>query len=384
MEEIKINNIAEEFYKKYTKEIYPILESFEPERKQIFKRNLILGILTLIVSVGGIASFFLPITTNWPIAYPQLYIVIVILSPIVTVFAPIWYFKIKSVSDSEFRYKIKRRCLKKILEVFGNIEWKNTKSDKSLLLSDDELNGSGLFMDFNTRRTDDEFFGTFNDVNFTVCETEMEDVRRNGNKTYAVPVFKGVIAVFDFNKPIKNRTVVATKGSYTKKSNLWFNMILAILTSAYILLEHQLKNPDGSLWMLAVILVAVDIILYIVLKAKQDSEEALDEVKLEDPVFSKKFNVYSSDQVEARYLVTTAFMERLLNIKTAFDTKHIKCAFFDENRLMISLPTNKNVFEIGSINTSLKNPKSINYLYNELVSILKLIEYFKLNEKTGL
>lgn len=384
MEEIKVNNIAEEFYKKYTKEIYPILESFEPERKQIFKRNLILGILTLIVSVVGIASFFLPITTNWPIVYPQLYIVIVILSPIVTVFAPIWYFRIKSESDSEFRYKIKKKCLKKILKVFGNIEWKNTKSDKSLLLSDDELNGSGLFMDFNTRRTDDEFVGTFNDVNFTVCETEMEDVRRNGNNTYAVPVFKGVIAVFDFNKPIKNRTVVATKGSYTKKSNLWFNIILAILISAYILLEHWLENPDGSLWMLAVILVAVDIIIYIVLKAKQDSEEALDEVKLEDPVFSKKFNVYSSDQVEARYLVTTAFMERLLNIKTAFDTKHIKCAFFDENRLMISLPTNKNVFEIGSINTSLKNPKSINYLYNELVSILKLIEYFKLNEKTGL
>ena len=121
-----------------------------------------------------------------------------------------------------------------------------------------------------------------------------------------------------------------------------------------------------------------------ILKSGQDSQEMLEEVKLEDPVFSKKFNVYSSDQVEARYLVTTAFMERFLNIKTAFDTKHIKCAFFDENRLIISLPTNKNVFEIGETCTSLQNPKSINCLYNELISILKLIEYFKLNEKTGL
>lgn len=384
MEEIKINNIAEEFYKKYTKEIYPILESFEPERKQLFKKNLFLGILTLIVSIVGVAAFFLPITTNMPIVSSQLYFLIVILSPFVTVFVPIKYFTTMSKSDSEFRYKIKKKCLKKILEVFGNIEWKNTKSDKSLLLSDEELNASGLFMDFNTRRTDDEFFGTFNNVNFTVCETEMLDVRRNGNKTYAVPVFKGVIAMFDFNKQIKNRTVVATKGSYTKKSNLWFNMTLTIIMSAYLLLEHRLKNPDGSLWMLAVILVAVDIIIFLILKAKQDSEEVLDEVKLEDPVFSKKFNVYSSDQVEARYLVTTAFMERLLNIKTAFDTKHIKCAFFDENRLMISLPTNKNVFEIGETCTSLQNPKSINCLYNELISILKLIEYFKLNEKTGL
>ncbi len=384
MEEIKINNIAEEFYKKYTKEIYPILESFEPERKQLFKKNLFLGILTLIVSIVGVAAFFLPITTNMPIVSSQLYFVIVILSPVVTVFVPIKYFTTMSKSDSEFRYKIKKKCLKKILEVFGNIEWKNTKSDKSLLLSDEELNASGLFMDFNTRRTDDEFFGTFNNVNFTVCETEMEDVRRSGNKKYVVPVFKGVIAMFDFNKPIKNRTVVATKGSYTRKSNLGFNMLITISTSIYILIEHWFKNPNDSWWMLVIIIIVINIIIYMILKSRQDSQEVLEEVKLEDPVFSKKFNVYSSDQVEARYLVTTAFMERFLNIKTAFDTKHIKCAFFDENRLMISLPTNKNVFEIGSINTSLKNPKSINYLYNELVSILKLIEYFKLNEKTGL
>lgn len=38
-------------------------------------------------------------------------------------------------------------------------------------------------------------------------------------------------------------------------------------------------------------------------------------VKLEDPRFSQHFKVYSSDQVEARYLLTPRMMERLLNLK---------------------------------------------------------------------
>lgn len=38
-------------------------------------------------------------------------------------------------------------------------------------------------------------------------------------------------------------------------------------------------------------------------------------VKLEDPRFSQHFKVYSSDQVEARYLLTPRMMERLLDLK---------------------------------------------------------------------
>lgn len=38
-------------------------------------------------------------------------------------------------------------------------------------------------------------------------------------------------------------------------------------------------------------------------------------VKLEDPRFSQRFKVYSSDQVEARYLLTSRMMERLLDLR---------------------------------------------------------------------
>ena len=38
-------------------------------------------------------------------------------------------------------------------------------------------------------------------------------------------------------------------------------------------------------------------------------------VKLEDPRFNQQFRVYSSDQIEARYLLTPSLMERLMELR---------------------------------------------------------------------
>ena len=109
-------------------------------------------------------------------------------------------------------------------------------------------------------------------------------------------------------------------------------------------------------------------------------EHYSNKIILEDPKFNKRFNVYSSDEVEARYLVTPLFMELLDNLKTAFGNKKLKCSFFDDN-LMIAISTNKDIFEIGDLFTPCDNPKFILQFYRELSSIYKMIEYFKLNEK---
>ena len=107
------------------------------------------------------------------------------------------------------------------------------------------------------------------------------------------------------------------------------------------------------------------------------------ELKLEDTEFSKKYKAYSSDQVEGRYLITPAFMERFKNIQTAFGTKKVKCSFYNDS-LMFAISTNKNLFEIGNLYCSLENPKQLETFFNELTSIFMLVDYFKLDEKTGL
>ena len=113
------------------------------------------------------------------------------------------------------------------------------------------------------------------------------------------------------------------------------------------------------------------------------NKEVLNEIKLEDPEFNKKYKAYSSDEVEGRYLITTAFMERFKNLQTAFGARGAKCSFYGES-LMFAISTGKNLFEIGNLFTPLNSPKQLEVFFNELISILALIDYFKLDEKTGL
>lgn len=109
----------------------------------------------------------------------------------------------------------------------------------------------------------------------------------------------------------------------------------------------------------------------------------MQDVKLEDLSFEKNFNVYTKDQIEARYLLTTAFMERLKNIETAFGTKQIKCSFFDDN-IIFAISTKKDLFELCSLFRPFSDTRYIENFYDEIISIQKLIDHFKLSENTGL
>ena len=109
----------------------------------------------------------------------------------------------------------------------------------------------------------------------------------------------------------------------------------------------------------------------------------LQKVNLEDVNFSKHYNAYSYDQVEARYLVTTAFIERFMYLEKVFKTKNIRCSFVDRY-LVIAIGSNKDNFEIGGLFTSLNNQKHIFKFIEQIVAILLIVDYLKLNQKTSL
>ena len=140
-----------------------------------------------------------------------------------------------------------------------------------------------------------------------------------------------------------------------------------------------------------ILLVMVDVFflvagaIYIVRKCRPESEKSMLNMQLEDSDFTKKYDVYSKDQVEGRYLVTPAFMERFKNLHTSFGTEKAKCAFFDD-KIMFALSTGKNLFELtGGMFFSLKdNAEQAKIFYEEISAIYEIIDYFKLDEKTGL
>ena len=60
-------------------------------------------------------------------------------------------------------------------------------------------------------------------------------------------------------------------------------------------------------------------------------------VRLEDPGFERLFAVYSSDQVEARYILSTSLMQRILDYRTRAD-RAISLSFV-QSQLFVAIPS---------------------------------------------
>ncbi len=67
---------------------------------------------------------------------------------------------------------------------------------------------------------------------------------------------------------------------------------------------------------------------------------------------------------------------------TAFGTDKAKCVFEDSS-ITFAISTRNNLFELGSLFRSFTDSRSISFL-NEFLSILKIVECFKMDEDTKL
>lgn len=99
---------------------------------------------------------------------------------------------------------------------------------------------------------------------------------------------------------------------------------------------------------------------------------ALKRVGLGDTRFEKLFEVYSNDQVEARYLVHPVFMERLMALEDAMRGKNLRCAF-QSGDLLLAVEA-ENQFEIGDMFKPLNNPARARLIMNQIAGVLKLID----------
>ncbi len=101
-----------------------------------------------------------------------------------------------------------------------------------------------------------------------------------------------------------------------------------------------------------------------------------DKVMLEDPDFMKSFDVYATDQVEARYILTPSMMERIKKMRDKMGKNlHIT---FANNSIYIMNNNGKDRFE-ASWFKSLNKKENLIVFYNELSEQLSIIEELKLN-----
>ena len=103
-----------------------------------------------------------------------------------------------------------------------------------------------------------------------------------------------------------------------------------------------------------------------------------DLIKLEDPEFEREFVVYGSDQIEARYILSTSLMERILQFKGKTG-KRIYLSFVG-SRVFVAVPYNKNLFEPRLFSTLLDFGPIAQY-FEDLQLAIGIVEDLNLNTR---
>lgn len=88
--------------------------------------------------------------------------------------------------------------------------------------------------------------------------------------------------------------------------------------------------------------------------------------------FERAFEVYGTDQVEARYLLHPVFLERLLHLEETFKGKQVRCAF-DGGDLLLAVECGDK-FEIDKMFTPLADPARARALVKDITEVMSLMD----------
>lgn len=101
-------------------------------------------------------------------------------------------------------------------------------------------------------------------------------------------------------------------------------------------------------------------------------------VKLEDPEFERLFAVFASDQIEARYILSSALMERI----TAFRVRsgHALRLGFVDSRLYVAIEVGRDLFE-PRLFRSVADPALYREIWADLDLVIGIVDELNLNTR---
>ncbi|MGH1374810.1 MAG: DUF3137 domain-containing protein [Alphaproteobacteria bacterium] len=222
----------------------------------------------------------------------------------------------------------KREILPKLAQLFGDFRYEMNGRISMLAME-----ASKILPAHDKYEAEDYFVGTYKGVDIEFSEVDFKQRRRSKNRTRYVSVFKGLAIMLDMN----------TKRFY----------------------GHTMLDKDRgkvSEWF------------------KQRSSK-LKRANLVDPEFEKVFDVYTNDQVEARYLIDPVMMERLRGLQEEYDGENMTAAFYD-SQMLILIQSPYNYFEPADITIPATDPRSILSMKKEIGEILGLIDRLNLYDPT--
>lgn len=229
---------------------------------------------------------------------------------------------IRTSIASKINLEMKQDFMPIVCECFENLRWSNVRPART-----SEFYDVGLVDYYNRTSFDDIFIGNYKGVHFKIIEADLKYESGSGKNRSVRTILYGIILKIEANSTNSSHTIIRPDS----------------------LIKGTIKN--------------------------------LKRTELEDVIFEKKFDVYTNDEVEARVVITAAFMERLNNIGKVFKAYSTSCAFLN-NAVYVALDTRKDMFEIFDFNKPIDGAEFFARMFEELLSIYKLIDYLELGQKT--
>jgi len=101
-------------------------------------------------------------------------------------------------------------------------------------------------------------------------------------------------------------------------------------------------------------------------------------VRLEDPEFEDAFNVFGSDDIEARYILSPGMMRRILDLRIRWNDD-VRLSFLESN-ICIAIEHSGDFFE-PALNRPVDNQEQIQRIVGEIGACLGIVEDLNLNTR---
>lgn len=305
----------------YYKTLFPTLEKLEEDRKALRYRILLIGSFYTLFSASIVFFIFQNYINLEGLAFS--------LMAYVGVGGFLYKFLIKDYT-AEFKEKIIRPLITSIDEKLSyhpesHIPSQHFSRSKLFTSKPDRVNGN----DYVRGKIDNI------DIQFSDFHAEKRHKDSKGRTSWRT-IFQGLFIVSEFNKNFIGSTVVLPDSAQSAFGNLVGN------------------------W----------------LQSNNFSRDEL--VKMDSVAFEEEFVVYSNDQIEARYILTPALMQKLLNYKKR--SRHPVYVSFTSKNIHIAIEYNKDLFEPSVFHSLLKYKIAMEYV-STLHLAVGIVEELKLNEK---
>ncbi|MBI3137708.1 MAG: DUF3137 domain-containing protein [Sphingobacteriales bacterium] len=305
-----------EFNTFYEKELESLLVPLEAERKKIKKQGV-----TGFIFLGVAAVFFIFAVTET--GTPA------VVAAVAAFVTAIVFFVLFGLRKNKFTRNFKGIIVNRVIQFIDP----SLKYNPRLSISKEDYMSSGLFVERPDRYTGDDYIeGMHGKTVFCFSELHTERQVNTDKSSHWETIFKGLFFIADFNKHFSGRTYVWREGRPQ------VNFLTRIFSSF---------------------------------------ASGLEKVKLESVEFEKRFTVYSSDQVEARYILTPSFMERVVRLQDRMG-EEVSLSFVNTN-IYVAIPIREALFEPSVF--SANDFSRVEDFRTTLQIVYDIIDELKLNQR---